>query len=126
MSLFKANNLAFSKFKDLPVSISASNSEEIEDSNSNSPLDILSACSKFKPNCLACITDLVTASRLPPKDNFTALEALFTSLRTSLSFIADLLTALKATAVPNIALVLSLKSLPVALDILYIPVNSSA
>jgi ethanolamine utilization microcompartment shell protein EutL len=53
ISLFKAANLALSKFKSLPNNTSASNSFVIEDSKFNNESAILSTCDNSKPNLFA-------------------------------------------------------------------------
>ena len=68
----------------------STNSEEILSSNWSNELDILSACSKFIPNCLDLTTASANALVLPPNDNFKDEDALFTSRNTSFSLTTNL------------------------------------
>ena len=125
VSPFNANPLARSKFKSLPVNSSALNSLSMEDSNCNKLWDIFSACSKFKPNCLALTAASATASALPPKVNFKEADALDTSRSTCFSFITSLFREAYAWAPPNISFVFCSNDLPFNKDICWIPYNSS-
>ncbi len=80
ISPLMANNLAFSKFKSLPVINSAEISLLIEFSKSNKLSDILSACSKVIPNCFALKAASANLAAVPPTDNLIASETLATSL----------------------------------------------
>ena len=62
----KAASLALSKFNCFPVSNSASNSADMEDSKSNNCFPADATCSNSKPKALACVTALAIASGLAP------------------------------------------------------------
>ena len=111
-SPFKAKPLALSRFRFLPVSNSASNSSCIDDSKSNKPAAIDSACWRLIPNFLACTAALAIASPEPPRDNFKEADILFTSFNIVFSFTAILFLLAYSLAPPKISLVLASKDLP--------------
>ena len=88
MSPFIASNLAFSKFKSLPVISSAESSLAIDDSKSSKLDAIPSACCKLIPNCFALNAAVAIFSAVPPTDNLIASETLAMSLNSCLAFIA--------------------------------------
>ena len=87
-SLFKANDLAFSKLSSLPVNTSACNSAAIEDSKFNNEPAILSTCSKLEPNNLASVAASAINTGFLPSETAIASLTLATSLKTPLTFIA--------------------------------------
>ena len=100
ISLFRASNLAFSKFKSLPVSNSASNSSEIDSSKFNRDEAIPSTLSNDKPTFLASRAAFVRLPPIPCVDNLIAALAPATSLKITFWLIADLLAALNNLTSP--------------------------
>jgi hypothetical protein len=101
-SLFKASNLALSKLSCLPVSNSASNSDDIDDSKSNVLAAIWSICAKDAPNCFAAITALPSASGLAPKDTFIDAVVFAISSNTCFGVTATLPSLIELVNVSNV------------------------